>query len=91
MKRLLHIAMCMIAAFLMVPVEGDCAEIMETEPEAEIMIECVRPESTEEAYEPEARIVKSDAAETSLQIFKQTITPRPVAPDLRIIYCVFRE
>lgn len=89
--RLLHIAMCMIAAFLMVPVEGDCAEIMGTDLEVEIMMECMRPTSAEETCEPEGRIVKSDAAEMSLQVFKQSITLRPVAPDLRIRYCVFRE
>lgn len=91
MKRLLHIAMCFVAAFLMVPVEGDCSEITEFELEAEVMLECVRSILPEDTLEPTVRLVRAAMPRNEQHVLGREECTRPVSVSPRIIYCVFRE
>lgn len=91
MKRLLHIAMCFVAAFLMVPVEGDCSEITEFELETEVMLECVRSTVSEDTLEPTVRLVRATMPRNEQHMLGREKCTRPVSVSPRIVYCVFRE
>lgn len=91
MKRLLHIAMCLVAAFLMVPVEGYCSEIVESESETEVTVECVRLTVSEETIEPLTKIVKTNRLSQEVPEYSHNYTPNTVNANLQIIYCVYRE
>lgn len=91
MKRLLHIAMCFVAAFLMVPVEGDCSEITEFELETEVMLECVRSTLPEDTLEPTVRLVRATMPRNEQHMLGREKCTRSVSVNPRIVYCVFRE
>lgn len=91
MKRMLHIVMCLIATFLMVPVAEDCSGITEFESETEVMLESVRSAVFEAAPEPTVKLVRTTMPRNEQHVFGLDKDICPVSASLRIIYCVFRE
>lgn len=91
MMRLLRIAMCLVAAFLLVPVEGDCSEIFEFESEIEVITECVRSTVIKESIEPSVKIIRAFEASRYILEYCHRYTPKIVNTNFRIIYCVYLE
>lgn len=92
MTRAITIALCFIAALFLVPVQGECLDISESEPETEVVIcdvvaSIYKSDFKEELSESYSYSGQARHRETALAGTRKQIIRLPA----RILNCVFRE
>ena len=92
MIRCIAVVICLFAALFLIPVQGECSEICEFEPETELEC-CIM--SCNVTVSPAAEISPDHIAGITRAATDRTRPPKTVAPagihPARTVLCVFRE